>query len=365
MGNCPLGVAMSEFNRTTECNTENGKFNMNGKMALIHALLSPALAVVCVLCAFVGVTPFVWMPLGAVASIAFALLFSFARGYAGAVGTLISLAISAALGKSAILVCAFVLLVALTLTLAGRCSFRGFDAIMLLSVIIILYAGFVLGLDVYAKKEIFNSSAVREYIGDIRELIRQSYVDMMNSVTNIALEAEGIDPEAKQKALEALGEITSVTQSNIIAKLVIMVIPAYFGAAVTVAAYIFVWGYARVGKKLGAKLRVLTEPVMPRFLPIAFLVAGILRFFISSGTAVGLSLVYFVTFLTPCFAYFGIKTVCMFLKAARSKKTRIFIIAVLIILAISSLGYIINLLALFGAYTILRVAAFGDRIAGK
>ena len=120
-----------------------------------------------------------------------------------------------------------------------------------------------------------------------------------------------------------------------------------------------------MGKKLGAELKVLTEPVMPRFLPIAFLVAGILRFFISSGTAVGLSLVYFVTFLTPCFAYFGIKTVYMFLKAARSKKTRIFIIAVLIILAISSLGYIINLLALFGAYTILRVAAFGDRIVRK
>lgn len=365
MGNCPLGVAMSDLKRTPESSTENSKFNMNGKMSVAHALLAPALTAVGALCIFMDVSFIIWAPLLAAAAVAFALLISFTRGYVRLASVAFAILISLALGSASALACGAVLACALALTLAGRCSFRGFDSTVLLTLVLLICAALIVGLDIYAKKEGISALSIKEYIGDVQEAVRQSYVGLISELVSITIEAEGVDPEAREQLLEALATATSFSQSGLIARLVVMAVPAYFGAGITVVAYILVWAYAFVGKKLGAELKAITEPVMPRFLPVSFIVASIAEIFFSSSSAVGLSLFYFTTVLTPCFAYIGVKTVAVFIRTVQSKKAKVIIIAIIIIIAITSLGYILNLLALFGAYTLLRVAAFKDRIARK
>ncbi|MBR2454275.1 MAG: hypothetical protein IKB35_04655, partial [Clostridia bacterium] len=235
----------------------------------------------------------------------------------------------------------------------------------LLTLVLLICAALIVGLDIYAKKEGISALSIKEYIGDVQEAVRQSYVGLISELVSITVEAEGVAPEAREQLLEALATATSFSQSDLIARLVVMAVPAYFGAGITVVAFVLGWAYACGGKKLGAELKAITEPVMPRFLPVSFIVASIAEIFFSSSSAVGLSLFYFTTVLTPCFAYIGVKTVAVFIRTVQSKKAKVIIIAIIIIIAITSLGYILNLLALFGAYTLLRVAAFKDRIARK
>lgn len=323
-------------------------------------MLYAAVALVCMLCGSavlmagaVGVIAAI--PLCVFASVACAMLFTFGSGIWRAVPA-VGAAISVVFGVNGVLFCATAILCGICVALCIALKFRRFETVLWLTLCVcaVLIAG--LCLDVKAAEGSVSRESLNDYVSSITDGISTAYTDSIESLEYV-FDTMGAMTEQRQKQLDELSSPDAVAA---LAKSIIISVPAYLAAGVSVLCYGMFSIFLLAARKAGRKLFAFRILAVPYFLSHVYLIFSFATFFVSAETVVGLCMFYITVLLTPCFVYLGIRGFGAFFRSGVPMGIRIAAV-VMVLMFIPLIGYLIRLLAFFGAYMVMR-AVYEQRI---
>ncbi|MBQ7010658.1 MAG: hypothetical protein IJN63_03035 [Clostridia bacterium] len=326
-------------------------------------ILSAAVAVACMLCGAaslsagaVGVIAAV--PLAVFASVACAMLFSFSGGVYRFVPALCALC-ALAFGIRGALFCVLAILCGACVALCIASRRKRFETVLWLTMCVCAVLCAFLAVSVAESYGDASRDSFDRYISALSEKIENAYLDGIKGMEEV-FEVTGAMTEDKQQRLDRL---SSADQVEAISSSVIISVPAYVAAAISILCYGMFSVFLMMANKAGQKLFAFRIYAVPPFLSHVYVICSFATFFISAKTVFGLGIFYVTVLLTPCFVYVGLRGLGALIRSGAPAGLRIGAVVMLIFL-IPMFSYLIKLLAFLGAYVVMR-SSYERRIIKK
>lgn len=331
------------------------KSALNEKMSTKACFACAAAATVCMLggaavLSFGAVGIIAAVPLGVFSAVACAMLFCYGKGLFCAVPALCT-AVSFAFGAAGALFSVLGIVCGLCIALCIASRRKRFETVLWITVSACAVLCLAFAFTVYLSEGGVTRDHFNGYIGRLSGELSAAYLQAVEDLRYIFTEAGAINEEMSAQ----LDRLSADDYVDAIGKGIVVSLPAYVGAAVSVFSYGVFALFLMTSQKVGKKLFAFRIFAVPTFLAHLYMIFSFASVFFSSETVVGLFMRYITVLLTPCFAYLGIRGIIALLRSGAPVGIRVGA-AVLCVLMLPMLTYLITLLAFLGAYIVMRTA---------